>query len=219
MARLLVHAEPADARIICRAFDGYGFDVSWTGSGLRARAKAAADTDLVVVGTPDAVQFCTDVRAAAPTLMLVTRPDLSEDDVVAALDAGADDVLVHPERHLELVARVRALLRPRAVRNRGGIPRVWTAGALRVSDSEHTVTLNGEPVQLPLTQFLIIRHLVRHAGKVVRRRELLDEVWGPEFVDRTKTLDTHMRSLRKQLEADGRRRISTVRRVGFRLDA
>lgn len=155
--------------------------------------------------------------AALPVMMLTAKD--TEGDKVLGLDAGADDYMTKPFSVLELCARVRALVRRTASRPR---PEVTSerlcAGELEVNLAVREVLLNGHPVELTLKEFELLRMLMQNSGRVVSRDELLQQVWGYEFVGETRTLDMHIGTLRHKLGDDGpeRRFIKTVRGVGYR---
>jgi DNA-binding response OmpR family regulator len=145
-------------------------------------------------------------RGATPVLMLTARA--SEFDRVEGLDAGADDYLVKPFSAAELVARVRALLR------RVRPQRRFTVGALVVDLDAARVVVAGEPVALTRREFELLAFLVGHPGRVFTRSELLDRVWGEDFIGTERTVDQHVAQLRARI---GRGRLETVRGRGYRL--
>lgn len=145
-------------------------------------------------------------RGATPVLMLTARA--SEFDRVEGLEAGADDYLVKPFSAAELVARVRALLR------RVRPQRRFTAGALVVDLDAARVTVAGEAVALTRREFELLAFLVGHPGRVFSRTELLDRVWGEDFIGTERTVDQHVAQLRARI---GRDRLETVRGRGYRL--
>ena len=155
--------------------------------------------------------------AALPVMMLTAKD--TEGDKVLGLDSGADDYMTKPFGVLELCARVRALVRRTTSRPR---PEVTSerlcAGELEMNLAVREVLLNGRPVELTLKEFELLRMLMQNSGRVVSRDELLQQVWGYEFVGETRTLDMHIGTLRHKLGDDGpeRRFIKTVRGVGYR---
>jgi len=155
--------------------------------------------------------------AVLPVMMLTAKD--TEGDKVLGLDSGADDYMTKPFSVLELCARVRALVRRTTSRPR---PEVTSerlcAGELEVNLAVREVLLNGHPVELTLKEFELLRMLMQNSGRVVSRDELLQQVWGYEFVGETRTLDMHIGTLRHKLGDDGpeRRFIKTVRGVGYR---
>ena len=148
-----------------------------------------------------------------PVIMLTAKG--TEYEKVRGLDLGADDYIPKPFGMMELISRVRALLR------RAGDTCEQTdeyrAGGLVVNTSKHTVTVNGKPVSLSLKEFEVLRLLLENRGKVLTRSSLLDAIWGYEFDGETRTVDVHMRNLRKKLGPCGSI-IGTVRGVGYKID-
>jgi two-component system, OmpR family, response regulator RegX3 len=154
----------------------------------------------------------------APVVMVTARGE--EMDAVVGLELGADDYVVKPFGSAELVARIRAVLR-RASTPTGTEEPVLGAGDLVMNLDTHTVTKGGETLELTLKEFDLLRMLLEEAGRVVKRGDLMDEVWDPNWFGSTKTLDVHVSSLRKKLEDDPAepRYIHTVRGVGFRFSS
>ncbi|AUS79377.1 DNA-binding response regulator [Actinoalloteichus sp. AHMU CJ021] len=218
---LLAEDDKAIAEPLCRALQREGYVVRVVGDGPSALgATRAGGADLLVLdlGLPemDGLEVCRRLRSdgvGIPVLMLTARTD--EVDFVVGLDAGADDYVAKPFRLAELLARIRALLRRRAVKT-------IEANGVRMDLAARRVQVNGSEVQLANKEFELLRVLMQHAGEVVTRDAILDEVWnGPE--SRTsKTLDMHVSWLRRKLcdtnakPAD--QRIATVRGVGFRFN-
>ena len=148
-------------------------------------------------------------------VMMLTARD-TEDDKVTGLDAGADDYVTKPFGVLELCARVRALLRRAGEED--DLPARWRCGALDVDLRAREVTLAGAPVELTYKEFELLRILIAGAGRALTREELLQKVWGYDFIGETRTLDMHIGTLRQKLGDDpaAPRWIKTVRGVGYR---
>ena len=149
-----------------------------------------------------------------PVMMLTAKG--TEFDTVCGLDAGADDYLAKPFGMMELVSRVNALLR------RAGAPAAardeLTCGPVVLTVSAHTVSVGGQPVALTLKEFDLLRALMQNEGRVLSRRQLLEDVWGVTYVGETRTVDVHVQTLRQKLAAasDGADAlIQTVRGVGY----
>jgi len=222
MRRLLVvEDDPTIAEPLARALRRDGYDVAVHGNGASALARARhGDVDMVVLdlGLPDidGMDVCRRLRAEShglPILMLTARAD--ELDTVIGLDAGADDYVTKPFRLAELLARVRAVLR------RGQLePSVHEVRGITVDTDARKAWLAGTELQLTVKEFDLLRVLVRDAGRVVSRGELMREVWGAPWPSSTKTLDMHMTWLRRKLGDDPlhSRYITTVRGVGFRFE-
>jgi two-component system OmpR family response regulator len=147
--------------------------------------------------------------------VLVLTARTRVDDRVRGLDAGADDYLPKPFDFEELLARLRALLR-RAPAER---PVRLELGALSVDPATHQVHVEGEPVALTAREFAVLEYLVRHAGEAVSRTRLLDHVWDENFTGSTNVVDQYVGALRRKLHRTGAPVISTLRGVGFRLEA
>jgi two-component system response regulator RegX3 len=156
-------------------------------------------------------------RSSVPIIM-VTAKD-GEVDKVVGLELGADDYVTKPFSSRELVARIRAVLR------RGGEPEelspsVVEAGPVRIDVERHIVSVRGENVPMPLKEFDLLEFLVRNAGRVLTRGQLIDRVWGSDYVGDTKTLDVHVKRVRAKIEEDPGNPVSllTVRGLGYKFE-
>ena len=221
---LLAEDDPAIAEPLARALGREGYDVEVRGDGQGAIEVAATGVDLVVLdlGLPDidGLDVCRRMRAdglTAPVLVLTARAD--EVDTVVGLDAGADDYVTKPFRLAELLARVRALLRRGGVEP-GAEPTVATVHGVRVDSASRRAWVGEDELQLTAKEFDLLRVLLREAGSVVTRDQLMREVWDTEWWSSTKTLDMHVSWLRRKLgdDAANPRFITTVRGVGFRFE-
>jgi two-component system response regulator RegX3 len=149
--------------------------------------------------------------------MLTARD--SEVDTVVGLELGADDYVTKPFSHRELIARMRAVLR------RGQdaelMPDIVEAGGVRMDVGRHEVSVNGERVRLALKEFELLEMLLRNAGRVMTRGQLIDRIWGADYVGDTKTLDVHIKRLRTKIEPDPAtpRYLVTVRGLGYKFEA
>ena len=215
---LLAEDDAAIAEPLARALRREGYDVDVHGDGRSALAAAREGFDLVVLdlGLPgmDGLDVCRELRAqnsTVPVLVLTARAD--EVDTVVGLDAGADDYVTKPFRLAELLARARALLR------RGTVEPAVPA-RVRIDVDARLAYLDDEVVALTAKEFDLLRVLLREAGRVVPREQIMREVWDADWYGSTKTLDMHVSWLRRKLGDDaGRPRfISTVRGVGFRFE-
>nr|WP_218888670.1 response regulator transcription factor [Saccharopolyspora hordei] len=158
-------------------------------------------------------------RSSVPVIMVTARD--SEIDKVVGLELGADDYVTKPYSARELIARVRAVLRRRGGEAEEQQPQVLTAGPVRMDVERHVVTVDGEDVNLPLKEFDLLEYLLRNVGRVLTRGQLIDRVWGADYVGDTKTLDVHVKRLRSKIEpnpADPRHLI-TVRGLGYKFEA
>jgi two-component system response regulator RegX3 len=157
-------------------------------------------------------------ESRTPVVMLTARGQ--ETDKVVGLELGADDYVVKPFGSSELLARIRAVLR-RSAPPEAETPAQLEVGAVTMNLHTHTVTSDGQALELTLKEFELLRMLMEAAGRVVSRTDLIDEVWDPNWYGSTKTLDVHVSSLRKKLGDDPAtpRFIHTVRGVGFRFSS
>ncbi|MEB3370290.1 response regulator transcription factor [Saccharopolyspora mangrovi] len=157
-------------------------------------------------------------RSAVPVIMVTARD--SEIDKVVGLELGADDYVTKPYSARELIARVRAVLRRRGEAEELQ-PQVLAAGPVRMDVERHVVTVDGEDVNLPLKEFDLLEYLLRNVGRVLTRGQLIDRVWGADYVGDTKTLDVHVKRLRSKVEPDPAdpRYLITVRGLGYKFEA
>jgi len=222
---LLIEDEVAISEPLAAALEREGFQalVAATASeGLELFRTRSPELVLLDVMLPDGDgrDVLRQIRAVsrAPVIMLTARGE--EMDRVIGLELGADDYVAKPFSAAELVARIRAVLRRTATPAPSG-QSALEIGDLRVSLDTRTVTKGGEEVQLTLKEFELLRMLMEEAGRVVRRIELMDEIWDPNWFGSMKTLDVHVSSLRKKLGDDpvDPRYIHTIRGVGFRFSS
>jgi two-component system response regulator RegX3 len=152
-----------------------------------------------------------------PVIMLTAKD--SEIDKVVGLELGADDYVTKPFSSRELVARMRAVLRRRGESD-GLAASVLESGPVRMDVERHVVTARNQEIQLPLKEFELLEVLLRNAGRVLTRMQLIDRVWGADYVGDTKTLDVHVKRLRAKIEADPARprHIVTVRGLGYKFE-
>ena len=157
-------------------------------------------------------------RSSVPVIMLTAKD--SEVDKVVGLELGADDYVTKPFSSRELVARIRAVLR-RGAEPAEPAPAVLEAGPVRMDVERHVVSVAGEPVRLPLKEFELLEFLLRNAGRVLTRGQLIDRIWGADYVGDTKTLDVHVKRLRAKIEPDPAQPtyLLTVRGLGYKFDA
>jgi two-component system response regulator RegX3 len=221
---LFVEDEAAISEPFSRALEREGFDAVVASSAERALALADQwEPDLVLLDLSlpdrDGRDVCRELRRESdvPIVMLTARG--TETDRIVGLEMGADDYIVKPFSSAEVVSRIRAVLR-RAGARRAKPPPIRVGGLL-VDEGARSVTLEGEPVALTRKEFDLLLELVLHSGEVVRREDLMSRVWDVNWFGSTKTLDVHIRSLRKKLGDDAAepRFIETVRGVGFRFAA
>ena len=215
MKILVVEDDVKVARFIARVLGEEGFVTDLCGNGADAVKQAESGLyDLVILDwmlpSVDGLTVCRTLRAAGatmPILMLTARAEIQER--ITGLDAGADDFLPKPFDLGELLARVRALGR------RGHSDRYLEVGPVRIDRHERTVTLSGKKLDLTPREFLLLGYLVREAGRVVPRTELLQKVWELSFDPGSNVVEVHIKNLRTKL-GDHAARIETVRGVGYR---
>ncbi|SEH00378.1 two-component system, OmpR family, response regulator RegX3 [Nonomuraea solani] len=203
-----------------------GFEVSVAATGPEALDtfdRNGADLvllDLMLPGLPG-TEVCRSLRqrSKVPVIMLTAKD--SEIDKVVGLELGADDYVTKPFSSRELVARIRAVLRRQGDVVEELETAVLAVGPVRMDVDRHVVAVRGEQVQLPLKEFELLEVLLRNAGRVLTRGQLIDRVWGADYVGDTKTLDVHVKRLRAKIESDpsNPRCILTVRGLGYKFDA
>jgi two-component system OmpR family response regulator len=215
---LLVEDELKMARALRRGLEQEGHSVDSATDGDDALSRGvefeydAIVLDVMLPGR-DGFSICRELRARdrwAPVLMLTARDAV--EDRIRGLDAGADDYLVKPFEFGELLARLRALVR-RGVSER---PAVLTVGDVELDPAAHTVTRDGSPVDLSVREFSLLEFLMRHAGEVVSRTRILEQVWDVSYDSFSNVVDVYVGYLRRKLEQPfGRPFIRTVRGVGY----
>ncbi len=204
-----------------------GFEATIVGDGPSALAefdRAGADIVLLDLMLPgmSGTDVCKQLRSRSgvPVIMVTARD--SEIDKVVGLELGADDYVTKPYSARELIARIRAVLRrgAEAEVESGQPDGVLEAGPVRMDVDRHVVQVNGEPISLPLKEFDLLEYLLRNSGRVLTRGQLIDRVWGADYVGDTKTLDVHVKRLRSKIEADPARpqHLLTVRGLGYKLE-
>jgi len=201
-----------------------GFEVAVSGNGpdgIEEFDRTGADLVLLDLMLPglSGLEVCRQLRQRSdvPVIMLTAKD--AEVDKVVGLEIGADDYVTKPFSARELVARIRAVLRRR------GEPEellngVLEAGPVRMDVDRHIVTVNGDGVSLPLKEFELLEFLLRNSGRVLTRGQLIDRVWGSDYVGDTKTLDVHVKRLRAKLEPDPStpKHLITVRGLGYKFE-
>ncbi|KGN40550.1 response regulator transcription factor [Knoellia aerolata] len=202
-----------------------GYDVSVAENGIDALAdfdSAGADLVLLDLMLPglSGVDVCRALRqrSSVPVIMLTAKD--SEIDKVVGLELGADDYVTKPYSSRELLARIKAVLR-RLSEPEELLPATLEAGPVRMDVERHVVTVGGTTTALPLKEFELLEILLRNTGRVLTRGQLIDRVWGSDYVGDTKTLDVHVKRLRAKVEPDpaNPRHIVTVRGLGYKFEA
>ena len=222
---LLVEDDPALAELLEFRFRQQGYAVTVTPDGDEALLLAAEQVpDLVVLdwmveGT-SGIEVCRRLRkgkatAHVPIVMLTARG--AEDDKIRGLETGADDYVTKPFSPRELLARVGAILRRIRPALAGEVIEV---GDLALDATAHKVTRRGQTIALGPTEFRLLKHFMEHPGRVFSRSQLLDAVWGSESEFELRTVDVHIRRLRKGIEVEGATDpVRTVRSAGYSLEA
>ncbi len=203
-----------------------GFEATVVADGPSALAefeRSGADIVLLDLMLPgmSGTDVCKQLRArsSVPVIMVTARD--SEIDKVVGLELGADDYVTKPYSARELIARIRAVLRRGADTDDSGIADgVLEAGPVRMDVERHVVSVNGEQITLPLKEFDLLEYLMRNSGRVLTRGQLIDRVWGADYVGDTKTLDVHVKRLRSKIESDPANPVHlvTVRGLGYKLE-
>ena len=203
--------------------EGYDVVVSTDGSAaLTEFAANGADLVLLDLMLPgiSGLELCRELRkrSSVPIIMLTAKDD--EVDKVVGLEMGADDYVTKPHSSRELLARIKAVLRRRHEPDEL-LPATLEVGPIRMDVERHVVTVDGAPMTMPLREFELLELLMRNAGRVLTRGQLIDRVWGANYVGDTKTLDVHIKRLRSKIETDPSdpTHLVTVRGVGYKLDA
>ncbi|GAB3608968.1 MULTISPECIES: response regulator [Humibacter] len=201
-----------------------GYEVGVADNGPDAIAQFGRDgadlvlLDLMLPGMPG-TEVCKLLRAQStvPIIMLTAKD--SEIDIVVGLELGADDYVTKPYSTRELLARIRAVLR-RRVDEESFDDSVLEAGTVRMDVDRHTVSVSGVDTPMPLKEFELLELLLRNAGRVLTRGQLIDRVWGSDYFGDTKTLDVHIKRIRSRIEANPSepRMLVTVRGLGYRFE-
>jgi two-component system response regulator RegX3 len=199
-----------------------GFEVAVAATGpdaLTEFERAGADIvllDLMLPGLPG-TEVCRRIRQTSTVPVIMVSAKDEEVDKVVGLELGADDYVTKPYSPRELVARIRAVLRRGAEPEAD--PQVLEAGPVRMDVERHLVTLAGAELHLPLKEFELLEMFLRNTGRVLTRGQLIDRVWGSDYVGDTKTLDVHVKRLRSKIETNPAEPelLTTVRGLGYKL--
>jgi len=224
---LVVEDEDSFSEALSYLLGREGFEVGVANSGTKAIEefnRTGADLVLLDLMLPglSGTEVCRQLRTRSnvPIIMLTAKD--SEVDKVVGLELGADDYVTKPYSSRELVARIRAVLR----RNGDDAfldheSHVLTAGPIRMDTERHLVSIDNNRINLPLKEFELLEFLMRNSGRVLTRLQLIDRVWGSDYVGDTKTLDVHIKRLRAKIEKDPAEptHIQTVRGLGYKLEA
>ena len=223
---LIVEDETSFSEALAFLLGKEGFEVSIAEDGQQAIDKfnkEGADLILLDLMIPiiSGIEVCRTIRTSSqvPIIMLTAKD--AEIDKVVGLELGADDYVTKPYSSRELIARIKAVLR-RGISDESldGESGIHVVAGIKLDIGKHQVTINGEVVALPLKEFELLEFLMRNAGRVLTRSQLIDRVWGGDYYGDTKTLDVHIKRLRATIEADPANPvlIQTIRGLGYKLE-
>jgi two-component system response regulator RegX3 len=202
-----------------------GFEVAMAATGpdgIEEFDRAGADLVLLDLMLPgkSGLEVCRELRqrSEVPVIMLTAKD--AEVDKVVGLEIGADDYVTKPFSARELVARIRAVLRRRGAEPEDLVSGVLESGPVRMDVDRHVVSVNSDTVSMPLKEFELLEFLLRNAGRVLTRGQLIDRIWGSDYVGDTKTLDVHVKRLRAKIEPSpsSPRHLLTVRGLGYKFE-
>jgi two-component system response regulator RegX3 len=221
---LIVEDEPALSEPLAYLLSREGYDTTVVADGVAALTsfdQSGADLVLLDLMLPglSGTEVCRELRqrSGVPIIMLTAKD--SEVDIVVGLELGADDYVTKPYSTRELLARIRAVMR-RQTNDSDLADGVLMVGAVRMDVDKHQVTVDGREVAMPLKEFELLELLMRNAGRVLTRGQLIDRVWGADYFGDTKTLDVHVKRIRSKIEPDpsNPRMLVTVRGLGYRFE-
>ena len=215
----------ADPLAFLLSKEGFAATVVTDGpSALSEFDRSGADIVLLDLMLPgmSGTEVCRQLRqrGSVPVIMVTARD--SEIDKVLGLELGADDYVTKPYSARELIARIRAVLRRGVEAEEASlVDSVLEAGPVRMDVERHVVSVHGTRIALPLKEFDLLEYLMRNKGRVLTRVQLIDRIWGANYVGDTKTLDVHVKRLRSKIEADPANPVHlvTVRGLGYKLEA
>jgi two-component system, OmpR family, response regulator RegX3 len=223
---LIVEDETALAEPLSYLLELEGYETAHAADGnegVRMFEEEGADLILLDLMLPgrSGTEVCRHIRQSSRVpIIMVTAKD-SEVDTIVGLELGADDYVTKPYSTRELVARIRAVLRRRATEDDDDDDdAVVEIGRVRLDSDSHTVTVAGNETAMPLREFELLEYLMRNAGRVLTRGQLIDSVWGSDYFGDTKTLDVHIKRLRAKIEEDPSNptRVVTLRGLGYRFE-
>jgi two-component system response regulator RegX3 len=222
---LIVDDEPALSEPLEFLLQREGYDTAVAADGVTALSKFdSEDPDLVLLDLMlpglSGTEVCRQIRTRSnvPIIMLTAKD--SEVDIVVGLELGADDYVTKPYSTRELLARMRAVLR-RRTEDDPADSGVLQVGGIRMDVERHTVSVDGSETPMPLKEFELLELLLRNAGRVLTRGQLIDRVWGSDYFGDTKTLDVHIKRIRSKIERvpSTPEVLVTVRGLGYRIEA
>ncbi|MEO6532309.1 MAG: response regulator transcription factor [Pseudolysinimonas sp.] len=222
---LIVEDEPSLSEPLSFLLRREGYDTEISADGRDALAAFDRDPadlvllDLMLPGLAG-TEVCRELRtrSSVPIIMLTAKD--SEVDIVVGLELGADDYVTKPYSTRELLARIRAVLR-RRLEVDDLDEAVLEVGPVRMDVDRHAVSVGGKEVAMPLKEFELLELLLRNAGRVLTRGQLIDRIWGADYFGDTKTLDVHIKRIRSKIESDPSQPVLllTVRGLGYRFEA
>ena len=221
---LIVDDEPALSEPLEFLLQREGYETAVAADGVTALSKFDAENpdlvllDLMLPGL-SGTEVCRQIRTRSniPIIMLTAKD--SEVDIVVGLELGADDYVTKPYSTRELLARIRAVLR-RRTEDDPGDSGILQVGGIRMDVERHTVAVDGSETPMPLKEFELLELLLRNAGRVLTRGQLIDRVWGSDYFGDTKTLDVHIKRIRSKIERvpSAPEILVTVRGLGYRIE-
>lgn len=223
---LIVEDEPdlADPLAYLLRREGYEVEIAEDGAlALTAFRERGADIlllDLMLPGMPG-TEVCRQLRLTSQVPIIMLTANDSEVDIVVGLELGADDYVTKPYSTRELLARMRAVLRRRTPEDGDLDERILSGGRVVLDIDRHTVAVDGAEIGIPLKEFELLEVLMRNAGRVLTRGQLIDRVWGTDYFGDTKTLDVHIKRIRSRIEQNPSEpsMLVTVRGLGYRFEA
>jgi two-component system response regulator RegX3 len=223
MRILVVEDEEALADSVRYNLEREGYAVSVAGDGRRALERFRSETpslvilDLMLPELPG-LDVCRMIRAESDVPIIIVTAKDSEADKVTGLELGADDYVTKPFSVRELVSRVRANLRRTEPRDAAPAEEILAVGPVRMDVARHEVTVGGTVVPMPPKEFELLEVLLRRRGRLLTREFLIDQVWGADYFGDTRTLDVHVKRLRRKVEEDSHRPVHlvTVRGLGYK---
>jgi two-component system response regulator RegX3 len=203
--------------------EGYETAIAETGTdAVEQFERDGADLVLLDLMLPEmpGTEVCKRIRATSTVPIIMLTAQDSEVDIIVGLELGADDYVTKPYSTRELLARVRAVLRRSEVEGDDEDDSIVQVGDIRMDIDRHTVLVRGELTQMPLKEFELLEYLMRNAGRVLTRSQLIDRVWGPDYYGDTKTLDVHIKRIRSRIEQtpSSPELLVTVRGLGYRFE-
>jgi two-component system response regulator RegX3 len=224
---LIVEDEPALADALRYGLEREGFECSVAPDGADALQRFSSEQpdlvllDLMLPGVPG-LDVCRAIRQSSQTPIIIVSARSSETEKVLGLELGADDYITKPFSTREVIARVRTVLRRAAglAKPDDAAEDVLAGGSVEMDVDKHEVRIGGQAVQLPPKEFLLLEYLLRRAGRLCTRDQLIAIVWGPDYFGDTRTLDVHVKRLRAKIERDPRapEHLKTVHGLGYKFE-